>query len=756
MNTYYGTLKQFTVTVVLMLLASCVGTASLFAQNDVNQTNSISAIDQKLQSIDETEEVLLSVSIQQPVTSQELLVLLSESTMQIHYVTSHWGEHTGWYVFDENQALSDGLKDFANGTKSFFDNKIEQLQTEIASSTAVSSAASDANQDVHTKEELLSSIQEGVGIFNRSGVLISKIVFKGKPAQLRQGIQSVDLFSNTEINVEVNGLKRLSSTEVGAAEAQQIGVVQAGAPYPNEPWKFTPQKGTVYYTSSSKRIGSNFSWSDKSGFDSTHRAYEHDLTIWSQKDVYVRVGGSGPYYSNLPAAYLDTTFLDSNAIFTIGSNWGEGIQLNTGYYTELPVQVIDSNKGPSSGDVTSQLSSWAGTYDDGESPPEWQESSFCTVYGWGTDPANCIFSDQSFPIGNPTSQSTFYYDSANAYRDFPFNHNNSFTYNWKQGYGENALSCPSSQYKAKYYNTVTNNLIFMRCEGWPINQNWGNGGPGNGIGNDNFSVQWTGTAYFSSGRYTFISNSDDGIRVWLDNVLIIDAWRDQGPTEYRHTRDVSAGNHSIKVEYYEHGGGAIAQFRWEQVQSNTNIALNKPAYAWSQQSSSYAPNKGNDGNNSTRWSSTVSSSLGGQWWWIDLGSRQNVNQVIIRWEAAYAKSYAVGWSDDGNNFSGLWYTLSAPGSYAHNIGNRQGRYIGVYMAQRAPTMNNYSFWEYEAYNRSSIVASTSSEDGQQTDMSNLDAELLMPESEALVELVMGDQPISPEELKSLYLPSINR
>jgi murein DD-endopeptidase MepM/ murein hydrolase activator NlpD len=127
-------------------------------------------------------------------------------------------------------------------------------------------------------------------------------------------------------------------------------------------------------------------------------------------------------------------------------------------------------------------------------------------------------------------------------------------------------SCPG-QYRAEYYNNValSGSPTFVRCENWPISQNWGNGGPGNGVGNDNFSVRWTGRANIAAGNYTFIARADDGIRVWLDNALIpeLNAWRDQGPTTYTVTRGVSSGDHDIKVEYYERGGGAVAEFRWQ-------------------------------------------------------------------------------------------------------------------------------------------------------------------------------------------------
>lgn len=120
------------------------------------------------------------------------------------------------------------------------------------------------------------------------------------------------------------------------------------------------------------------------------------------------------------------------------------------------------------------------------------------------------------------------------------------------------------QVKGEYFNnkTLSGTPTLVTCENWPINYNWGTGSPAPGIGTDNFSVRWTGTAQFSAGTYNFVALSDDGIRVWLDNVLIINAWRDQGPTPYLVNRVLTAGAHTIKVEYYENTGAAIAQFRW--------------------------------------------------------------------------------------------------------------------------------------------------------------------------------------------------
>ena len=107
-------------------------------------------------------------------------------------------------------------------------------------------------------------------------------------------------------------------------------------------------------------------------------------------------------------------------------------------------------------------------------------------------------------------------------------------------------------------STLSGTPLFTRCE-TAINYNWGSGGPGNGIPNDNFSVRWTGRFTFPAGISTFTTVSDDGVRLWVDNVLLIDRWTDHAPTTDTATQTLTAGDHDVKVEYYERGGGAVIQ-----------------------------------------------------------------------------------------------------------------------------------------------------------------------------------------------------
>ena len=93
---------------------------------------------------------------------------------------------------------------------------------------------------------------------------------------------------------------------------------------------------------------------------------------------------------------------------------------------------------------------------------------------------------------------------------------------------------------------------------------WGEGGPGGGIGGQDFSVRWTRPVWFPSGRYLFKVKADDGVRLWLDGVALIDQWHDSGgQTTYTREMEVSEANHIVTVEYFQGGGPASVHVEWQ-------------------------------------------------------------------------------------------------------------------------------------------------------------------------------------------------
>jgi hypothetical protein len=92
---------------------------------------------------------------------------------------------------------------------------------------------------------------------------------------------------------------------------------------------------------------------------------------------------------------------------------------------------------------------------------------------------------------------------------------------------------------------------------------WGSGSPAPGLPVDNFSARWTRSLDFDAGAYRFYARVDDGVRLWIDNNLVIDQWHDSALTTYSADVNLSQGTHTVRMEYYERAGGALAQLAWE-------------------------------------------------------------------------------------------------------------------------------------------------------------------------------------------------
>ena len=118
-------------------------------------------------------------------------------------------------------------------------------------------------------------------------------------------------------------------------------------------------------------------------------------------------------------------------------------------------------------------------------------------------------------------------------------------------------------WNARYFNNrdVQGNAAVSRQDPQIVFR-WGGNSPASGVRADGFSVQWTGTFHFTGQEYRFVALADDGIRVWVDNALIINGWQDQSPTMYFRDYTPRYGNHTIRVEYYDDRSDAMAIVNW--------------------------------------------------------------------------------------------------------------------------------------------------------------------------------------------------
>jgi len=127
----------------------------------------------------------------------------------------------------------------------------------------------------------------------------------------------------------------------------------------------------------------------------------------------------------------------------------------------------------------------------------------------------------------------------------------------------------------------------------------------------------------------------------------------------------------------------------------TNLATGRTATASSTQFlTSNTPSKAVDGSLTTRWSSSYSDN---QWIRVDLGAATSVSRVVLRWEAAYGRSYRIEVSNDGSAWTPVFATTTGNGGVDNiSFAPVNARYVRMAGVQRA-TSYGYSLWELEVY-----------------------------------------------------------
>ncbi|WP_433619221.1 PA14 domain-containing protein [Dactylosporangium sp. CA-139114] len=131
---------------------------------------------------------------------------------------------------------------------------------------------------------------------------------------------------------------------------------------------------------------------------------------------------------------------------------------------------------------------------------------------------------------------------------------------------------PSGTFAAQYFSntTLTGTPALTRQDPlidfvWPDE-------PGPGVTPDQFSARWTKSQYFAAGRYKFTTVTDDGVRLFIDDKLVIDEWHDQAGTAHDYSADLTAGDHAIRMEFYDGGAAAVAKLFWDSTPDQPNQA----------------------------------------------------------------------------------------------------------------------------------------------------------------------------------------
>ncbi|MDM7829753.1 DUF1996 domain-containing protein [Cellulomonas edaphi] len=139
--------------------------------------------------------------------------------------------------------------------------------------------------------------------------------------------------------------------------------------------------------------------------------------------------------------------------------------------------------------------------------------------------------------------------------------------------------------------------------------------------------------------------------------------------------------------------GVVAAVATTASAAPVNISQGKAASASSAENADMVGAKAVDGNTATRWSSTFSDA---QWLQVDLGSTATIDNVQLRWEAAYGKAFTIQLSDNGTTWTTAATVTNGTGGNQTVSAAGSGRYVRLNLTARG-TGYGYSLWEFQVF-----------------------------------------------------------
>ena len=100
---------------------------------------------------------------------------------------------------------------------------------------------------------------------------------------------------------------------------------------------------------------------------------------------------------------------------------------------------------------------------------------------------------------------------------------------------------------------------------------------------DGFIVRFYGYINIpTAGTYGFGGQADDGIRIKINNISVVNSWIESGGSFREGSITLSAGYVPVEVMYYENGGGQMVNFQWYtatgwQIVPSTSLTTSAPA-----------------------------------------------------------------------------------------------------------------------------------------------------------------------------------
>ena len=142
-------------------------------------------------------------------------------------------------------------------------------------------------------------------------------------------------------------------------------------------------------------------------------------------------------------------------------------------------------------------------------------------------------------------------------------------------YSDNQINGTGDGLNANYFNGNNFDTLISNRIDTIVNFEWLDTPPAVGVNPSNFSVRWTGKVQPRySDTYTFYTSTEEGVRLWVNNSLIIDNWNP-------HTYYVNSGTitltamqkYDIRLEYFENYLNSTCVLGWKSVTNGQKLFL---------------------------------------------------------------------------------------------------------------------------------------------------------------------------------------
>ncbi len=342
---------------------------------------------------------------------------------------------------------------------------------------------------------------------------------------------------------------RLYNRPLSRAEIQ---AVMEAEPWPYA-WYPTPADGTLH-----PDTWVNLSWLPGPF------AVSHDVYLGDDPDQ-VEAGTGGTFRGN----QTDTFFVAGFPGFA----YPEGLVPGTTYYWRIDEVNSVNPKSPWKGDVWSfTVPSKKAYRPDPPNGARFMATNITLTWtpGFGAKLHTVYFGDNADAVGNAVGGLP---QAAASYTPAALEPGKTYywrvdefdgTSTYKGDVWSFTTAAPGGGVRGDYYKGTAFGAHVLTRTDPQINFNWGDAAPDPVVGADSFSVRWTGEveAAFTE-TYTFYTNSDDGVRLWVDGQPLVDNWTDHTNVENSGNIDLVAGNiYNLQMEYYDNTGPAVAELLW--------------------------------------------------------------------------------------------------------------------------------------------------------------------------------------------------